>query len=134
VVNSVVSPRQTSDLRFDFEYATVELSHLYGYSDDDWTVTPVAGHEAVAARWADGADGAAGGHTAQVAAVLDALDAGRPPPVAPADTRQTMEFVAAVYASAFTGLPIHSGQIDAGSPFARRMNGAGAPWEAVKAR
>ena len=32
-------PRETSYLRFDFEHATVELSHLYGYGDDDWTVT-----------------------------------------------------------------------------------------------
>lgn len=131
VVNSVVSPRQTSDLRFDFEYATVELSHLYGYTDDDWTVTPVPGHEAVAERWAGQRSTVVGGHTGQVAAVLDALDAGLPPPVTTADTRQTMEFIAAVYASAFTGAPVHSGQIDASSPFARRMNGAGAPWEAV---
>jgi hypothetical protein len=35
VVNSVVSPRQVSALRFGFERATVELSHLYGYTDDD---------------------------------------------------------------------------------------------------
>jgi predicted dehydrogenase len=134
VVNSVVSPRQTSDLRFDFEYATVELSHLYGYTDDDWTVTPAPGHEAVAALWARRPSTLVGGHTGQLAAVLDALDAGAAPPVTLADTRQTMEFAAAIYASAFTGAPVHSGQIGAGSPFARRMNGVGAPWEAVPAR
>jgi hypothetical protein len=26
--------------RFDFADATVELAHLYGYGDDDWTWTP----------------------------------------------------------------------------------------------
>jgi predicted dehydrogenase len=129
VVNSVVSPRQTSDLRFDFEYATVELSHLYGYTEDDWTVTPLPGHEAVAARWARHPSAGVGGHTAQLAAVLDALDGGVEPPVTLAETRRTMEFVSAVYASAFTGAPVHCGQIDAGHPFARRMNGTGAPWE-----
>ncbi|MFD2354413.1 Gfo/Idh/MocA family oxidoreductase [Nonomuraea ferruginea] len=40
VVNSVLSPRETSVLRFDFERATVELEHLYGYTDADWSVTP----------------------------------------------------------------------------------------------
>jgi predicted dehydrogenase len=129
VVNSVVSPRQTSDLRFDFEYATVELSHLYGYTEADWTVTPVPGHEAVAERWARSPSLVEGGHTAQLAAVLDALDTGTAPPVTLADTRRTMEFVSAVYASAFTGSPVHCGQIDATHPFAGRMNGTGAPWE-----
>lgn len=134
VVNSVVSPRQTSDLRFDFEHATVELSHLYGYTEDNWTVTPVPGHEAIADRWAAGRSATVGGHTGQLAAVLDALDAGLAPPVTVADTRRTMEFVAAVYASAFTGRPVHSGQIDRHSPFATRMNGVGAPWETAAVR
>ena len=47
----------------------------------------------------------ASGHAGQLAAVLDALDAGVPPPVTPAETRQTLEFIAALYASAFTGKP-----------------------------
>lgn len=56
VVNSVVSPREVSHLRFDFEQATVELDHLYGYTDDDFTVTAAPGFEdQVAAAWADGA-------------------------------------------------------------------------------
>jgi predicted dehydrogenase len=40
VVNSVLSPREESYLRFDFEHGTVEVSHLYGYRDEDWRVTP----------------------------------------------------------------------------------------------
>jgi predicted dehydrogenase len=129
VVNSVVSPRQTSALRFDYEYATVELEHLYGYDDKAWTFTPAPGHEALAARWTADGDNTPSGHTAQLAAVFDALDRGVAPPVTLSDARHTMDFVAAVYASAFTGERVRSGQIGPGSPFAVRMNGTGAPWK-----
>ncbi|MEV0380457.1 Gfo/Idh/MocA family oxidoreductase [Nonomuraea sp. NPDC050643] len=128
VVNSVVSPRQTSELRFDYERATVEVEHLYGYTDDDWTVTPAPGHEGVTSLWAAGPSGGSSGHTGWLAAVLDALDQGQAPPVTAADTRRTMEFIAALYASAFTGERVRSGQITADSPFAQSMDGTGAPW------
>ncbi|MCF6475019.1 Gfo/Idh/MocA family oxidoreductase [Nonomuraea sp. MG754425] len=128
VVNSVVSPRQTSELRLDYEHATVEVEHLYGYTDDDWTITPAPGHDVLAERWKQDHGSGSSGHGDWFAAVLDALDAGQAPPVTAADTRQTMEFIAALYASAFTGERVRAGQITAGSPFARRMDGTGAPW------
>ncbi|WP_344979739.1 Gfo/Idh/MocA family oxidoreductase [Streptosporangium fragile] len=131
VVNSVVSPRQTSALRFDFERATVEVEHLYGYTDDDWTLTAAPGHEDVLARWTPGSGGAPSGHADQLAAVLDALDNGEPPPVTVEDARRTMEFIAALYASAFTGERVRSGQIGPDSPFWLRMNGTAAPWDKV---
>jgi predicted dehydrogenase len=136
VVNSVVSPRQVSALRFDFEHATIELSHLYGYTDADWTVTPAPGHAAVAASWQSSSSSSSeeSSHAGQLAVVLDALDAGVAPPVTLADTRATMEFVAALYASAFTGEPIQAGQLGPDSPFAHRMNGSGAPWQALRTR
>ena len=56
VVNSVVSPRETSRLRFDFEYATVELEHLYGYRAADWRFTAAPGHEDLAGLWIGGDD------------------------------------------------------------------------------
>ena len=127
VVNSLVSPRQTSQLRFDFELGTVDLEHLYGYSDADWTFTAAPG---VDTRVWEGGTDTPSGHTAQFAAVLDALDAGGTPPVSTADTRVTMEFVAAVYASAFTGRVIGRGEITEGHPFYRGMAGSGAPWSA----
>jgi hypothetical protein len=74
------------------------------------------------------------GHAAQFAAVLDALDAQVAPPVTLADTRQTMEFVAALYASAFTGERVHRGQIGPDTAFAVRMSGTGTPWETVPTR
>ncbi|WP_430782922.1 Gfo/Idh/MocA family protein [Actinoplanes sp. G11-F43] len=119
VVNSVVSPRQTSSLRFDFERATVELDHLYGYDDTNWTITPAPGSAAV--DWPAGT--VRSGHADQLAAVLDALDAGSEPPVGIADTRRTMEFVAALYASAATGQRVRRGEIGADHPFYRAMNG-----------
>ncbi|NUR87740.1 MAG: Gfo/Idh/MocA family oxidoreductase [Nonomuraea sp.] len=128
VVNSVVSPRQTSQLRFDYEHATVEVDHLYGYTDDDWTITPAPGHERVTALWAQGHTTEPSGHDGWLMNVLDALDRGQAPPVTSEDTRRTMEFIAALYASAFTGQRVRSGQITADHPFARRMDGTGAPW------
>ncbi|MCT2582403.1 Gfo/Idh/MocA family protein [Actinophytocola gossypii] len=129
VVNSVVSPREASYLRFDFEHATVELNHVYGYGDDDWTVTAAPGHsDEVAAAWAAAPTGVRSGHDAQLAAVLDALDAGVAPPVSLPDTRRTVELIAAIYASAFTGRRITAGELDADSPFYHRMDGSGAPW------
>ncbi|WP_367128793.1 Gfo/Idh/MocA family protein [Saccharothrix sp. HUAS TT1] len=125
VVNSLVSPRQTSRLRFDFELGTVDLEHLYGYSDTNWTFTPAPG--LVTGAWTGEAD-TPSGHTAQFTAVLDALDAGTPPPVSTADTRTTVEFIAAVYASAFTGRTISRGEITEGHPFYGSMAGSGAPW------
>ncbi|MEU4745264.1 gfo/Idh/MocA family oxidoreductase, partial [Actinosynnema sp. NPDC023658] len=128
VVNSLVSPRQTSRLRFDFERATVDLEHLYGYSDAQWSLTAAPTAPEVASAWASGPPDTPSGHTAQLVAVLDALDAGGTPPVSTADTRVTMEFVAAVYASAFTGGAVARGEITEGHPFHGSMAGTGAPW------
>lgn len=129
VVNSVLSPRQTTYLRLDFEHATIELEHLYGYGDSNWSVTPAPGHEQeVTAAWAEGLTGQSSGHAAQFAAVLDAVEAGTPPPVTIADTRPTMELVAAIYASAFTSEPVSRGAIGPDSPFYQRMDGTGPPW------
>lgn len=129
VVNSLLSPRETSYLRFDFADATVELEHLYGYGDDHWAVTPSPGAEAhVMAAWNAGKTGRPSGHASQLAAVLDALDAGAAPPVSAAEIRPTMELVTAIYASAFAGRPIEAGEIGPESPFYRRLDGVGAPW------
>jgi predicted dehydrogenase len=134
VINSVVSPRQTSTLRFDYERATVEVEHLYGYVDADWTVTPAPGHDGLVRQWSVGETNVASAHEGQLEAFYDALDNGQPPPVTLDDARSTMEFIAALYASAFTGEIVERGQITAGSPFSLRMDGTGAPWAAVAAR
>ncbi len=128
VINSLLSPRQTSYLRIDFEHATVELEHLYGYADRNWSVTAAPGHEDITEEWARHLAGRPSGHVAQITAVLDALESGEPPPVTVADATVTMELAAAIYASAFTRAPVARGEIVAGTPFYHRMDGTGAPW------
>jgi predicted dehydrogenase len=124
VVNSVLSPREESYLRFDFERATVEVTHRYGYGDEDWRVTPAPGHaDAVRGAWDAGARGTRSGHAAQFRHVYAALAQGRRPPVGPAEARRTMSLVAGIYASAFSGKPATPGQLVPGSPFYDRMNG-----------
>jgi predicted dehydrogenase len=130
VINSVVSPREETYLRFDFERATVEVTHLYGYGDEDWRITPAPGCEAdVTAAWAaSGERGVASGHRAQFAEVLRCLGERTAPPVTPADARRTMQLVAGIYASAFLGRPVRPEDLGPGSPFYRRMDGSGARW------
>ena len=124
VVNSVLSPREETYLRFDFERATVEVTHLYGYGDDDWRVTPAPGcHDEVLKAWGHAEHGTRSGHAAQFAHVLAALSAGRRPPVGPAEAGRTMALVAGIYASAFTGRPVTPAQLAPGTPFYGQMNG-----------
>jgi len=129
VVNSVLSPRQESYLRFDFERATVELSHLYGYGDGDWRITPAPGCEAeVLPAWKAGEWGMPSGHQAQFSAVLRSLQDGTAPPVTSGDALRTTRLVAGIYASAFLGRPVGPGDLGPGSPHYQRMDGSGARW------
>lgn len=129
VVNSVLSPRQETYLRFDFERATVEASYLYGYGDDDWRITAVPGHEAaVQEAWAAGEHGERSGHLAQFTAVLRSLRDSSPPPVTACDALRTMQLIAGIYASAFLGRPVTPADLGPDSPFYHGMNGSGAPW------
>ena len=129
VVNSVLSPREESAVRIDFEHATVELTHLYGYGDDDWRITPAPGHEdAVTAAWKAGESGVRSGHRAQFAHVLRCLRERRPPPVTTTDVRRTMQLVAGVYASAFERRPVTPADLEAPSPFHAQMSGPGPRW------
>jgi len=129
VVNSLLSPREESYLRFDFERATVEVRHLYGYGDDDWHLTPAPGHEeAVTAAWKAGEHGRDSGHTAQFEAVVRAIREGAPLPVRTDEARRTLSLVAAVYASAFGGRPVSPDDLRPGTPHYERMRGDGPPW------
>ena len=133
VVNSLVSPDETSRLRFDFEFASVEVRHLYGYTSEDWTFTPAPGHEHLATRWAEGLDrGSTSGHRDQVLAILDAFEAGAAPGVSLDEARHTLEFAAATYASAFRGTTIAAGELRGDDPFLRSMSGGIVPWAPVK--
>jgi predicted dehydrogenase len=139
IVNSVLSPREESYLRFDFERATVEVTHLYGYGDEDWRITPAPGCgpevlDAWNARGEPGAPGRPGspprrtGHFQQFASVLRSLRQGTRPPVTPAESRRTLSLVTAIYASAFTGRRVGPADLGPASPFYARMDGPGARW------
>jgi predicted dehydrogenase len=127
VINSVLSPREESYLRFDFEKATVELTHLYGYGDDDWRLTPAPGcADDVVAAWNAGPHGVSSGHRAQFAHVLRALREHTPPPVTADSALGTMSMVAGIYAAAFGGHPVQPADLGPSSPFYQRMDGDGA--------
>ncbi|MDS1272403.1 Gfo/Idh/MocA family oxidoreductase [Lipingzhangella sp. LS1_29] len=129
IVNSLLSPREESYLRIDCERATLELTHLYGYGDDNWRITPAPGHEEdVWAAWRSGPQGVNSGHSAQVAHVLRCLRANEAPPVTSTEALRTMRLVAGVYASAFLERPISPADLGADSPFHTRMNGDGPRW------
>jgi predicted dehydrogenase len=132
VVNSIVSPRESSRLRFDFEYATVEVDHVYGYSDADWTFTPARGHEHLAAEWIADASDEVSSHRLQISAIIDALAAGEEPSVGAEEARRTLEFAAATYASAFRGVPVSAGDIVDPDPFLTSMDGGIVPWPPLK--
>ncbi|MCT2591553.1 Gfo/Idh/MocA family oxidoreductase [Streptomyces sp. N2-109] len=133
VINSVLSPRQTSYLRFDFPEATVELSHLYGYDNSNWTWTP-APHRADHTPELLGApkENEASSHTAQLGLLLRDLRAGQRPEASGADGRRVLAFIAALYESAAGGRPVTPETLTPDNPYYHSMNGD--PETAARAR
>lgn len=125
IVNSVLSPRQETYLRLDFQQATVEVSALYGYDNSNWRFTPLEGApEAGAERWNALADNIRGGHHVQLGEILDSMARGERPPVSGAEARRILEFIASLYKSALRGQPVYRGEITPDDPFYYAMNGA----------
>jgi predicted dehydrogenase len=131
VVNSVLSPREESYLRFDFSDATVELRHLYGYRDADWSYTPAPHVEdlARAAAWTGGppADQESS-HEAQLAALLDCYERGERPETSGPGGRLTLEFITGLYKSALTGMPVHRDELGPDDLFYHRLHGDTPGW------
>ena len=121
VVNSVLSPREVSHLRFDFADATVELTHLYGYDNSHWTWTPAPGRDP--AGWLPRQD-TGSGHAPALAELVAAIRAGRRPEASGADGRRALEFVAALYKSAITDGTVRPADLAPGDRFYRSMRGA----------
>lgn len=123
VVNSVLSPRQESYLRFDLTDATVEVSHLYGYDNSHWRWTPRPGVDPRrVAGWAPRTD-QGGSHGVQLGLYLDAMDAGLRPPASGADGRRGLELITGLYQAAITGQPVRRADLVAGNPFHARPDG-----------
>ncbi|WP_410791771.1 Gfo/Idh/MocA family protein [Kribbella sp. C-35] len=144
VINSLVSPRELSRIRIDTAGGTLEVNHVYGYSDQDWTFHPapdaakaatlgidpgVRKADAVETGVADdpwiasASDDVPSNHEAQISRLIDDLLAGRPHDTTLASTRLTMEFVTALYASAITGQAVRRTDLTPDHPFYRALHG-----------
>ena len=146
VVTSLLSPRELSRIRIDTAGGTLEVNHVYGYRDADWTWSPAPDAAAAANNGRDpglavssngrtdlgdrpdiwaasaGAD-LASNHTAQINRLVDDLVAGRPHGTTLASTRPTMEFVTALYASSIEGETIRRSDLTSDRGFYRRLDG-----------
>ncbi len=123
IVNSVLSPREESYVRLDFQKATVELTHLYSYRNDQWRYSAIAGAPDPVADWAAIPDDYASSHAAQLSAFMAAMEAGQRPPVSGPDVRPMIEFLASLYKAAITGEAVQRGSIGPDDPFYHAMNG-----------
>ncbi|TDC10500.1 Gfo/Idh/MocA family oxidoreductase [Streptomyces sp. 8K308] len=134
VVNSVLSPDEVSRIRIDCAEATVELTHLYGHRNEDWVYTPRPGldDEARVTRWRTPAADVPSSHATQLGALLDAHGRGERPGGSGPDARATVEFAAALYKSAFTGQPVHAGEITPDDPFYTSMHGNHPDWSPAR--
>ena len=151
VINSLLSPRELSRIRIDTTAGTLEVDHVYGYRDADWSFFPLPSAETVASLgrdpgvredsgaepggasdWPDGSADvwttSAGtdvpsNHAAQITRLVDDLLAGRIHQTTLASTRGTVEFVTGVYASALLGTPIRRAELVPSHPFYADLTG-----------
>jgi predicted dehydrogenase len=125
VVNSVLSPRQVSHLRIDLADATLELTHLYGYANGDWTCTPAPGVDKIA--WPPAED-VPTSHLTQLRGLVEDLRAGRRPRASGRDGRRSLELTTAMYKAALTGDTVRAGEVGPGDPFYRSLHGDTPGW------
>lgn len=155
IVTSLLSPREVSRVRVDTTEGTLEVNHVYGYRDADWSWDPVPdattaatlGRDpglsvggssadsvgAVVDLWNDDEPEVPSNHAAQIHRLVDDLLARRPHDTTLAAVRPMMELVTALYASSFTGETVRRTDLTADHRFYRRLDG-GLPAEAVTAR
>ena len=148
VINSLLSPRELSRIRIDTTAGTLEVDHVYGYRDADWSFFPLPSAETAASLGRDPGvrdDSGAGpdaepdqsadvwatsagtdvpsNHAAQITRLVDDLLAGRIHQTTLASTRGTVEFVTGVYASALLGTPIRRAELVPSHPFYADLTG-----------
>jgi len=125
IVNSVLSPREETYLRFDFQKASVELTGLYGYGNKNWRFTQPKGQqdETVLARWEELTLDLPSSHKTQLSQLLDSFDRHVRPLSSTPDVRPTLEFLTAIYKSAVTGQKVQQGSIVVGDPFYDHVGG-----------
>lgn len=127
VVNSALSPRQETYLRLDYQKATIELTHLYSYTRDNWrlTLAPSAQDEGLLQSWQSFPVDVGSTHAAQLAALVTDMDSGIRPLTSGHEARRTVELLTAIYKSAFTGEIVRAGSILPGDPFYQAVHGGG---------
>lgn len=155
VINSLLSPNELSRIRIDTEGGSLEVDHVYGYSDADWSFHPAPdaakastlGKDPGVRKDDDGADDqpatdlwqatastdVPSNHQAQLTRLVDDLLAGREHATTLDSTRPTMEFVSALYASAITGGPVDRADLKPGHPFYDALHGGVAQEEITRA-
>ena len=125
MTNSAISPRETSYVRFDFQLATVELTHLYSYRNADWLYSPLpgGGNADEVTEWGQLPDDVPSSQVAQLNHFLASMAQGVRPPVSGPDVRGTIEFLASLYKSGMTGQAVRRGSITPDDPWYHRMCG-----------
>lgn len=129
IVNSALSPRQESFIRLDCQHATIELTHLYGYTRDNWkvTVVPTAQDDGILEAWQGAPPDVGSTHGAQLNALVKNMDDGTRPLTSGPEARRTIEFLTAIYKSAYTRSIVQRGSIGPGDPFYEAVHGNQAP-------
>lgn len=119
IVNSVLSPREETYLRFDLQKASVELTALYSYTNQNWRFSQpqTAPDPEAAQRWQKLPPDQPASHTTQLAQLLDSLDQQVRPIASTLDVRPTLECITAIYKSAATGARVKQGSIVEGDPY-----------------
>jgi predicted dehydrogenase len=144
IVTSLLSPRELSRIRVDTDGGTLEVDHVYGYADGDWSWHPVPDPTTAATLGRDpgrrtgaAADGTAAAdpwtasadvdrpsnHAAQIDRLVDDLLAGRPHETSLQSARGTMELVTALYASALEHTTVRPSDLTPASGFYTRLDG-----------
>jgi predicted dehydrogenase len=129
IVNSALSPRQETYLRLDYQRATVELTHLYGYTRDNWklTLAPPAQDDSLQQAWQSFPPDVGSTHGAQLNEFVRDMDRGVCPRSSGGDARRTIELLTAIYKSAFTNQPVVRGSITPEDPFYSKLHGGQSP-------
>jgi predicted dehydrogenase len=125
IINSTLCPRQETYVRLDCEQATIELTHLYAYTKDNWKMTPAEGTDAAAIKsaWDAFPEDVGSTHGAQLVTLVKNMDENTPPLTGGDEARRTLEFLAAIYKSAYTDTTVRRGSIRPGDPFYEAMHG-----------
>lgn len=129
IINSALSPRQETYIRLDYQRATLELTHLYVYTKENWKFTPVqpVQEDDLLQAWQNFPPDVTASHGTQLNALVADRDAGRRPLTSGEEARKTIELLTAIYKSAYTGEIVKRGSIKPGDPFYPALHGHLAP-------